>query len=38
MKEFFDKAVMQNHPLRVLQAFLEEEKANELARKHKLLK
>jgi len=34
MKEFFDKAVMQNHPLRVLQSFLEQEKANELAKKY----
>jgi hypothetical protein len=34
MKEFFDKSAMQNHPLRILQAFLEREKANELARKY----
>jgi DNA helicase HerA-like ATPase len=33
MKEFFEKAAMQNHPLRVLQTFLEHEKANEQARK-----
>lgn len=34
MKEFFEKAAMQNHPLRVLQTFLEREKANELAKKY----
>lgn len=34
MKEFFEKAAMQNHPLRVLQTFLEEEKANEQAKKY----
>ncbi|MDO9028618.1 MAG: hypothetical protein Q7U68_07160, partial [Candidatus Roizmanbacteria bacterium] len=33
MKDFFEKAAMQNHPLRVLQTFLEHEKANEQARK-----
>jgi len=32
MKEFFEKAAMQNHPLRVLQKFLEQEKANEQAK------
>ena len=34
MKKFFDKAAMQNHPLRVLQKFLEEEKAKEQAKKY----
>jgi len=34
MKDFFEKAVMQNHPLRVLQIFLECEKANEQAKKY----
>ena len=34
MKEFFDKSAMQNHPLRVLQTFLEQEKASELAKKY----
>jgi len=34
MKEFFEKAAMQNHPLRVLQTFLEREKANEQAKKY----
>jgi len=34
MKEFFEKALMQNHPLRVLQIFLEHEKANEDAKKY----
>ena len=34
MKEFFEKAAMQNHPLRVLQAFLEREKANEQAKNY----
>lgn len=33
MKDFFEKAAMQNHPLRVLQTFLEHEKANEQSRK-----
>jgi DNA helicase HerA-like ATPase len=33
VKDFFEKAAMQNHPLRVLQTFLEREKANEQARK-----
>jgi hypothetical protein len=34
MKEFFDKSAMQDHPLRILQTFLEREKANELAKKY----
>jgi len=34
MKEFFEKAAMQNHPLRVLQKFLGQEKANEQAKKY----
>jgi len=34
MKDFFDKAAMQNHPLRVLQTFLEHEKVNEQAKKY----
>jgi DNA helicase HerA-like ATPase len=34
MKEFFEKAAMQSHPLRVLQTFLEQEKANEQATKY----
>jgi DNA helicase HerA-like ATPase len=34
MKEFFEKAAMQNHPLRVLQTFLEQEKVNEQATKY----
>src|SRR3989337_1895657 len=34
MKEFFEKAAMQNHPIRVLEAFLEQEKATETAKKY----
>jgi len=34
MKEFFEKAAMQNHPLRVLLEFLEHEKALERAKKY----
>jgi len=34
MKEFFEKAAMQNHPLRILQKFLEQEKANEQAKQY----
>lgn len=34
MKEFFDKAAMQNHPLRVLQTFLEKENAYEQAKEY----
>ncbi len=34
MKEFFEKAAMQDHPLRVLQTFLDQEKAMEKAKKY----
>lgn len=34
MKEFFEKSAMQNHPLRVLQSFLDQEKGNEIAKKY----
>jgi hypothetical protein len=34
MKDFFEKAALQNHPLRVLQTFLERERANEQAKKY----
>ena len=34
MREFFEKASMQNHPLRVLESFLEQEKANEVAKQY----
>lgn len=34
MKEFFDKAAMQNHPLRILQTFLEQENAYEQAKEY----
>jgi hypothetical protein len=34
MKDFFEKAAMQNHPLRILQTFIEQEKAFEVARKY----
>ena len=34
MKEFFDKAAMQNHPLRMLQVFLEKENAYEQAKEY----
>jgi hypothetical protein len=34
MKDFFEKAAMQNHPLRVLQTFLEFEGANERSKKY----
>jgi len=34
MREFFEKAAMQDHPLRVLQQFLESEKADEEAKKY----
>ena len=34
MKEFFDRSAMQNHPLRLLVAFLEQERANEAAKKY----
>ena len=38
MKEFFEKSAMQNHPLRVLESFLEKEKANEVAKNYDNLK
>jgi len=34
MKEFFEKSAMQNHPLRILESFLEQEKANEVAKNY----
>lgn len=34
MKEFFERAALQNHPLRVLQAFLEREQSNEKAKSY----
>jgi len=34
MKEFFEKSSLQNHPIRALQSFLDQEKANELAKKY----
>jgi len=34
MKEFFEKAAMQNHPLRILQTFLEREEDNKQAKKY----
>lgn len=34
MKNFFDNAAQQHHPLRVLKDFLDREKANELAKKY----
>lgn len=34
MRTFFDQATMQNHPLRVLDMFLEQELANEQAKKY----
>jgi hypothetical protein len=34
MKDFFEKAALQNHPLRVLQTFLEHERASEQAKKY----
>jgi hypothetical protein len=34
MKEFFEKSAMQNHPLRVLESFLNQEKANEVAKNY----
>ncbi len=38
MKDFFNQAAMQNHPLRLLQDFLEQEKANETAKKYEDLR
>jgi len=34
MKQFFEKAAMQNHPLRALERFLQQEIANEQAKKY----
>ena len=34
MRTFFDQATMQNHPLRMLDMFLEQEQANEQAKKY----
>jgi DNA helicase HerA-like ATPase len=34
MKEFFEKSAMQNHPLRSLKSFLEQERANEAAKNY----
>ncbi|MEG8946953.1 ATP-binding protein [Rosettibacter firmus] len=34
MKEFFEQAAMLNHPLRILQRFLDQEKANEQAKQY----
>lgn len=34
MKDFFEKAAMQNHPIRILEKFLEQELANEQAKKY----
>jgi len=34
MKEFFEKAAMQNHPLRILQEFLKREKEKEQAKRY----
>src|SRR5436305_7943407 len=38
MKTFFEEATMQNHPLRALEIFLEQEKANEQAKKYDLMR
>lgn len=38
MKEFFNETVMQNHPLRVLKEFLDQEKASELAKQYTSLR
>lgn len=38
MKEFFEQASMQDHPLRSLLTFLEKEKANEAARNYGLMR
>ncbi len=34
MKQFFDQAAQQNHPLRLLKEFLEQEATNEAAKKY----
>ena len=38
MKEFFEKAKMQEHPLRILDDFLKKEKANEAAKQYDALR
>jgi hypothetical protein len=38
MKTFLDRAVMQHHPLRALETFLEQESANELAQKYEAMR
>jgi len=38
MKKFFEKAAMQNHPLRILQTFLEQEKAYEQAKEYEKMR
>ena len=38
MKTFLDRAVMQHHPLRVLETFLEQEWANEQAQKYEAMR
>lgn len=38
MKDFFEKAAMQNHPLRSLQTFLDRERANEQTKKYSELR
>jgi hypothetical protein len=38
MKEFFEKSAMQNHPLRSLKTFLDQEKANEAAKNYDSLR
>lgn len=38
MKEFFEKSAMQNHPLRILESFLEKETANEVAKNYDSLR
>lgn len=38
MKEFFEKAAMQNHPLRILQEFLEQEKAYKQAKEYEQMR
>lgn len=38
MKNFFDQAAQQNHPLRILKEFLDTERANEAAKKYEELR
>lgn len=38
MNEFFDQAAKQNHPLRVLKDFLDQEQANEIAKQYNSLR